>query len=37
MGLSNLITMGIKTNNTLMGMEWLSGEVAASTKHLISG
>ena len=29
-GLSNPITMGIKTSKSLMGMEWISGEVAAS-------
>ena len=29
-GLSNPITMGIKTSKALMGMKWVSGEVATS-------
>ena len=32
-GLGNPITMGIKTSKAYLGMERISGEVAAATKH----
>ena len=36
-GLSNHITHGVKTIEAYLGKAWLSGGVAASTKHMYGG